>query len=406
MKIVQLNSYITLNGGSETVMSNISSLLEEYGHTVTNIGYTSRKEKRVMPNALTLGPEKYSLPTFFHEKKTVDFIIDKINSTGTSLVICHNVYHKYPMADLLAAIKSRTTAKLALLFHDYKAVCPRCNLYNGKRICTDCSQGKFINVIKYRCRNKSILQSSLLAIDSYYNNSYRDVYSYPDLFITPSHFMAGQLHRMGFKHEINVIHNPIDIKQFSRSKEMKGFNQTVLYAGRFSKDKGIELFIEAASRLKNVTFLIAGVGDLIELVEKADKEMSNVEYLGSLNREQLLKTFDRSDFLVLPSIWYENNPMIIIEAMSYGLLVIGSDIGGIPELLNEGRGFLFDPLKPNSLSDQIQTSGSISISEYNEIAERAGSYAQTLSSEHYYRALCSLIPELHSSEELIADQLK
>jgi glycosyltransferase involved in cell wall biosynthesis len=394
MKIIQLNSYITLNGGSETVMSNISTLLEENGHTVLNIGYHSRKENRVMPNAYSLGPEKYSLPTFFHEKKTVDFIVDKINSSGSGLVICHNVYHKYPMADLLKAIKLHTSSKLALLFHDYKAVCPRCNLYNGNRICTDCTQGKFINVIKYRCRNKSLLQSSMLAIDSYYNNSYRNAYSYPDLFITPSHFMSGQLHKMGFEHNIDVIHNPIDIKQFPRTKKMNEFRNTVLYAGRFSKDKGIELFLEAASRLSNIKFLIAGVGDLIDMVEQADKELENVEYLGSLNKVQLQAAFERSDFLILPSIWYENNPMIIIEAMSYGLVVIGSDIGGIPELLKDGRGFLFDPIKPNSLSDQIQDSLSISILEYDETSARARSFAQNLSSEHYYRELCRLIPEL------------
>jgi glycosyltransferase involved in cell wall biosynthesis len=396
MKIIQLNSYITLNGGSETVMSNISTLLEENGHSVLNIGYQSRKEKRVMPNACSLGPEKYSLPTFFHERKTVDFIVDKINSTGSALVICHNVYHKYPMADLLKAIKSQTSSKLALLFHDYKAVCPRCNLYNGNRICTDCSQGKFINVVKYRCRNKSLLQSSVLAVDSYYNNSYRDAYSYPDFFITPSHFMSEQLRKMGFDRSINVIHNPIDIKQFRHSKKLKEFSKTVLYAGRFSKDKGIELFLKAASNLKNIRFLIAGVGDLIELVEQADRELENVEYLGSLNKEQLLATFDRSDFLILPSIWYENNPMIIIEAMSYGLVVIGSDIGGIPELIKDGRGFLFDPLKPASLDSQIQDSLSISKMEYEEISMQARLFAQNLSSDHYYRELCRLIPDLNN----------
>src|SRR5579863_4922516 len=140
MNIIQLNSYITLNGGSESVMSNLSVLLHAEGHSVINIGYNTLKEaKAVMPFAFSLGKEKYSLPTFFFEPKTVELLISKINETNTELVICHNVYHKYPMASLLKAIKKRTKAKLALVFHDYKAVCPRANLYNGKRICTDCS---------------------------------------------------------------------------------------------------------------------------------------------------------------------------------------------------------------------------------------------------------------------------
>ena len=377
-------------------MANISTLLEEKGHTVTNIGYTSIKEKKVMPNAFSLGLEKYSLPTFFHEKKTVDLIVGKINNSNTSLIICHNVYHKYPMADLLKAIKDRTKAKLVLIFHDYKAVCPRCNLYNGNRICTDCTDGQFFNVAKNRCRNKSLMQSTILAIDSYYNNSYRDVYSYPDMFITPSHFMAKQLHKMGFDHEISVIHNPINTTQFTRFKKIEEFKQTVLYAGRFSKDKGIELFLQAAAQLQNIKFLIAGVGDLIEQVEQANRDLANVEYLGSLNKDQLFDAFDRSDFLILPSIWYENNPMIIIEAMTYGLAVIGSDIGGIPELLNDGRGFLFDPLKSDTLRVAIEKSETISQIEYEEITANAKTFAGSLSSDHYYENLCRLIPQLNN----------
>ncbi|MDP9043033.1 MAG: glycosyltransferase family 4 protein, partial [Bacteroidota bacterium] len=170
----------------------------------------------------------------------------------------------------------------------------------------------------------------------------------------------------------------------------------VLYAGRFSKDKGIELFLQAADKLKNIKFLIAGVGDLIKMVEEADREMNNVEYLGSLNKEQLFDAFDRSDYLILPSIWYENNPMIIIEAMTYGLAVIGSDIGGIPELLNEGRGYLFDALKPGTLPELIEKLNNISISEYNKTSESAKIFAQTLSSDHYYENLCRLIPALNN----------
>jgi glycosyltransferase involved in cell wall biosynthesis len=400
MNIIQLNSYVTLNGGSETVMSNLGTLLVGKGHSVINMGYTSVKETKVMPYAYSLGKEKYSLPTFFFEKKTVDLIIDKINSTNTELVICHNVYHKYPLAALLKSIKRRTRAKLMLIFHDYKAVCPRCNLYNGKRICTDCTDRKFINILRHRCRYNSFLQSSVMAVDSYYNNSLRDAYSFPDIFITPSHFMAAQLKKMGFRRDINVIHNPINIAEFTRTKTTQGFQKTVLYAGRFSKDKGIELYLDAAAKMGHIQFLIAGTGDLQDMVEQADKNMANVSYLGSLNREQLLNAFDRADYLVLPSIWYENNPMIIIEAMTYGLAVVGSDIGGIPELLKEGRGFLFDPLKSDTLPMLLEKLSGISMEEYKETTVRAKAFAATLSFDHYYKNLAKLAPELEQQPVL------
>ena len=394
MRIIQLNNYITLNGGSESVMSNLSELLTENGHVVTNIGYTSISESREMPNAFSLGREKYSLPTFFTVNRTVDFLIRKINDNQTDLIICHNVYHKYPMADLLQAIKAKTQAKLILIFHDYKAVCPRCNLYNGKRICTDCTGGKFYQAARHRCRNNSFPESAVLAADSYYNNSYRHAYNYPDLFISPSHFMARQLNKMGFGREINVIHNPINLHLITRSKPSGPLQKTVLYAGRFSKDKGIELFLQAAAELPDTRFLIAGTGDLLREVEDADQRLDNLNYLGVLNREQLFDAFDRSDFLVLPSIWYENNPMIVIEAMTYGLPVIGSDLGGIPELLESGRGFLFNPAKPGALAEKIRSLESAGASGLAEVTGKAREFAQTLSSKQYYIELCRLLPEL------------
>lgn len=400
MHIIQLNSYITLNGGSETVMSNLTGLLEEKGHEVLNIGYKSAKEDKLMDHYFSLGPEKQKLSTFFTEKKTVDLIIDKIIRHDTRLVICHNVYHKYPITELLQAIKEKTKAKLVIIFHDYKAVCPRCNLYNGKRICTDCSDGKFVNVIKHRCRYDSLVQSTVLAIDSYYNNSIRDAYSFPDLFISPSHFLAKQFGVMGFKYPIKVIHNPFNTEAFTRRKTMQKRQHAVLYAGRFSVDKGIRLYLEAAKKFPAIKFMIAGAGDVEDEVRKADRELPNVEYLGSLNRDQLFDTFDKADFLVLPSIWYENNPNIIIEAMSFGLPVIGSKLGGIPELIGEGRGFIFDPLVDGSLSEMIQTLQSITESEYREVSERGVAFAQTLSFDQYYQQLSAIIPELEKNSVL------
>ena len=113
--------------------------------------------------------------------------------------------------------------------------------------------------------------------------------TWPDVFISLSYFLADQLHKMGFKPAINVIHNPIDIAgTSSKSKDTtQGFHRSVLYAGRFPRDKGIELFLKTAEQLKDIKFFVAGAGDLIDLVKKADAELPNVEMTGMLNKEQL-----------------------------------------------------------------------------------------------------------------------
>jgi glycosyltransferase involved in cell wall biosynthesis len=239
-----------------------------------------------------------------------------------------------------------------------------------------------------------LAQSTVLAIDSYYNNSIKDAYSYPDLFISPSHFLANQFGKMGFKYPIKVIHNPFNTEAFTKRKSHSKKQHAVLYAGRFSVDKGIALYLNLAKQFSDITFLIAGAGDVEDDVRKADREMANVEYLGSLNREQLFNTFDKVDYLILPSIWYENNPNIIIEAMSFGLPVIGSNLGGIPELIGGGRGFLFDPLKPASLPDLMKSLDTLSPEAYQEVSEKSMAFAQTLSFENYYNQLSAIIPEL------------
>jgi glycosyltransferase involved in cell wall biosynthesis len=394
MNIIQLNSFITLNGGSETVMSNLTEILEMHGHSVSNLGFTSIKEERLMTHSHSLGKEKYRLKSFFFDRKMIEFIINRIITENIGLVICHNVYHKYPIAALFKAIKKRTKAKLIMVFHDFKAVCPRASLYNGKSFCTECKEGKFYNVIRYRCRHKSLIQSTLLALDSYYNNALFHAYNYPDNFISPSKFLAKQYKNMGFKFDISVINNPINIFENNFTKNTSSFNNTLLYAGRFSKDKGIEIFLRAAVHFKNIHFLVAGTGDLMDKVIEADKTMANVEYLGNLDKETLIKTFDRSDYLIVPSIAIENYPMIIIEAMTFGLPVLGSRIGGIPELLDEKRGLLFDPHKPETLVEAINQAKLFSLDEYRALSKKIREFAQSLSYDNYYRKLAEVVPEL------------
>lgn len=394
MNVLQLNTYVTLNGGSETVMDNIGQLLKGQGHTVLNVGFESHKVKHFMADPISLGPEKIDLKTFFFNSGLVEKILDIIRQNNIELVICHNVYHKYPLADLLKTIKEKTDATLMMIFHDYKAVCPRNNLYNGKSICTACSNGKFYNVIKYKCRFGSTLQSGLLAMESYYNNSFRKAYTYPDILVSPSRFLADQFHSMGFPGKINVMNNPIQVGLVPRLAPKMEKKGTYLYAGRLTQDKGLDLFLSLIPKFPDLTFNIAGHGELLDQVVETAAKHTNLNYLGVLNRQQLFQQFDETDFLVLPAIWYENNPMIIIESMASGLPVIASNLGGIPELLEDGRGLLFDPQGDQSIADAIGRSQALSQEQYQVMAGKARAFSEGLDFNFYYKKLEALVPGL------------
>lgn len=85
------------------------------------------------------------------------------------------------------------------------------------------------------------------------------------------------------------------------------------------------------------TLVIAGAGgELEDKVKDAARQMSNVEYLGRLTREEVLGQLRKSRAAVLPSRWEENNPMSILEARTLGIPVIVSDLGGLPEMVADG----------------------------------------------------------------------
>ncbi|MCR6720336.1 MAG: glycosyltransferase family 4 protein [Chitinophagaceae bacterium] len=173
------------------------------------------------------------------------------------------------------------------------------------------------------------------------------------------------------------------------------YQKSVLYAARLTKDKGLENYMNLAAKMPGITFYIAGgSGELTEKVKEMEAKHSNLKYLGSLPRKDLFAKFQEVDYLMLPSIWYENNPMIIIEAMAFGLPVIGSRMGGIPELLEDGRGFLFDPYTEGDDLRLLTELADLPIEEYRNVARKARAFAQQLSFDHYYEKLARVLPQL------------
>jgi glycosyltransferase involved in cell wall biosynthesis len=204
---------------------------------------------------------------------------------------------------------------------------------------------------------------------------------------------------MNFKYPISVLHNPIDLHSVTGSKPGSAYQHTILYASRLAIDKGIELLMQVAASRPDIRFLIAGTGDYEPLVNRYAQSHPNIIVLGNLNRTELFRTFDKADFLILPSIWYENNPNIIIEAMAYGLPVIGSRIGGIPELIGEGRGYLFEANQPGSLRELIDQLYSQPESLHEQTAASARSFISQFSTESYYERFIELL----RSKQLLRD---
>ena len=138
-----------------------------------------------------------------------------------------------------------------------------------------------------------------------------------------------------------------------------------LFFGRLSYEKGVDHLLEAIEKLPGVPFKIAGTGPSEKQLHELTREkgLDNVEFLGFVTGDALIDLISKASFTVIPSIWYENCPMSVLESLSLRTPVLGADIGGIPELVDHGVDGL---VYPAGDSEALAST----ISEMMESAER------------------------------------
>jgi glycosyltransferase involved in cell wall biosynthesis len=175
-----------------------------------------------------------------------------------------------------------------------------------------------------------------------------------DLFISPSSFLRNKMIEFGIdKNKIIHIPNFINSNEYTPNYSNSNY---ILYFGRLEKHKGLETFIAAMKHVKTSKLYVVGDGSYRNMLERYSKKnnMKNVVFLGFVTRKRLIELVRFSLFTVLPSEWYENCPMTILESFAFGKPVIGASIGGIPELVEDGStGMLFDAGNVDDLAEKI-----------------------------------------------------
>ena len=195
----------------------------------------------------------------------------------------------------------------------------------------------------------SKIKSLIGTIDSIYWHR-RNVYKYVDSIICPSNFLKKKLDtNEEFKNKTTVIHNFVDnqIELKDTKSEKKDY---IIYFGKLCKDKGVETLLRAVKLLPEIKFVFAGYGPL----EKEIEEVKNAVYVGFKKGVELQNLISSARLSICPSEWHENCPFSVIESQMYGTPVIGSNMGGIPELISiEKTGEIFQSKNINELKNKI-----------------------------------------------------
>jgi glycosyltransferase involved in cell wall biosynthesis len=167
----------------------------------------------------------------------------------------------------------------------------------------------------------------------------------------------------------------------------------LLFVGRFDEQKGLDVLLDAIAPLGD-RVVLRTIGDTV--VSKGDfnpmRPLSFVEYLGWLDREQVAAHMKSADFLVVPSRW-EGFGLVALEAMRLSLPVIVSRVGGLREIVDDGRyGLCFEPGHPGALRQCIETIQHESIAQWRQLARQR--FMDSFTSASMTRAIDGLYSEL------------
>jgi glycosyltransferase involved in cell wall biosynthesis len=356
VRVLLANKFFFRNGGSEAVMFGEREYLRSCGVEVIDFAMQDPRNLpspyadhfvsgRAYAGAQGAAARLGSALTLVHSPEAVRRIGKLIDLTQPDLVHCHNVYHQLTPSIVGAA--KRRGVPVVLTLHDYKPVCPVYTRLRQGQLCSECLGGRFFNVVRHRCADGSLGKSALLLAEAWVQRlmgSYERV----DRFVAPSEAMRRAVTRHRFPEErVEVVYNGIDCSAIAPSREDGGY---ALYLGRLSPEKGIETLLAAhAETVPELPLAIAGTGPLLEGLRA---RWPQAIFLGHLDGSDLERTIRRASLVVVPSQWYENCPMSVLEAMAYGKPVVASDIGGIPELVEHGEtGLLFPPGDRAALGD-------------------------------------------------------
>ena len=352
---VSQNYYV--RGGSDRYFFTLAELLQKHGHrvvpfTAANANNEPSEWEDYFPRGADFEhPGAGDLLRFLYSHDAVKSIRQLLKDTDIHLAHFHIYYGKLT-ASILEVLK-RDGVPLIQTLHEYKLTCPVYSHLSNDEICEACEGKHFWRALPKRCNRGSLARTALSVTESYISKMLGAVKKF-DHFISVSHFLRKKMISHGIPEDkISTVHNFVDVSDITPNFAEGDY---VLYFGRVHQSKGILTLIDAAVPLTEVPIYIVGDGEAMPEVQRIIEQngCQHIHLLGFKQGEELRELIRNSICTVLPSEWYENCPMSVLESYAYGKPVIGADIGGIPELIVDGiDGYLVPSGDPETLRDRL-----------------------------------------------------
>lgn len=420
MRIILVNKFHYRKGGAETYYLTIGEKLKEMGHEVAYFSmkhpnnlpcaqekyFVTQREYNNVKNPLVAARDGLALLYSNEAKHNFEALCEEFRP---DVVHMNNVHRQITLSILDAPYLSEHRVPVIYTAHDYVTICPGYLMLDGSgKVCDACLDGKYRHCIEKVCVKGSRAKSALAAAEASLNHR-RHMNEKIDKVIAPSRFMRSKLIEGGWPEDKvvsmqNFASDEILHRASSAGDSTDRKHPYILFFGRLSREKGIDIlthaFIEALPELPSgLRLVIAGDGPEKDEIESfIHEDNAPVELVGFKMGEALRSLVAGALVAVSPSVFRENMPYSIIEAMAEGTPVIGSRIGGIPELICDGKnGWLCEPDNVPSLAyvlvQSVQAAGNAAT--YQSMQVHCRSYVRDhCAQDDYMEGLIKLYKEL------------
>lgn len=278
--------------------------------------------------------------------------------------------------------------------HDLKIACPAYKMLNDTGICEKCKGGNLFNVVKHRCVRGSLAASAIVMIESGLHRRLNTYQGKLDRVVVPSRFFMEKFIEWGWSREkFAYIPNYVDSTRFEPGFDAGDY---FLYFGRLAPEKGVATLMRAA-KAAGVKLKIAGTGPIEDKLHALQAELcGDIEFLGYRSGTELHNLIRGARAMVLPSEWYENAPMSVLESFALGTPVVGANIGGIPEMVVNGQtGWTFESRNTDELAALLSRLAAMPSAHIAQVGQAARDHVATnFNRAGYLQATLALYADL------------
>lgn len=404
MRVLLINKYHFLKGGAERAYFDLARMLEKSGHEVAffsmqhSENYPTPWEKYFVENVeyqdtpISLWKKlilSQRILFSFEAKKKLELLL---NDFQPDIAHVHNIYHQLSPS-IFWPLRQRGIP-IVMTLHDYKVVSPNYSLFVRGKIWEHTSG---FRCIADRCVKDSF-SKSIVCVFEQWIHIFLGSYEKVSTFISPSRFLIEKFRELGFRREIVYIPNPLPAPR-ALPTPLEREPSAALYYGRLSREKGIDTLIQAIASLPHEKVWIVGDGpdrERLETIAENEKVSDRVTFFGSLYDDDLEQIKQKAKCIVLPSLWYENFPYVLIESLQSGAVVIASERGGVTERIHhQENGLLFEAGNVHSLVAALQSLESLPL---EEIRKNARESVTDLTEENFMSHLLAVYGNLLKKE--------